>query len=292
MNGLNQMSLSFKSFGLSDIGLTRPNNEDEWVALPEIGFFALADGMGGHQAGEIAAKEALENLCLSARDIKSTDCVELIIDLKDAIEKANQWVYQLGRETTSLNGMGTTLCCLMWTRELIVYAHVGDSRIYRLRDQKLELLTRDHSLFSKWLSRGKSDECETPFPYKNVITRAIGTARRANPEIAVSPPIKGDLYFLCSDGLSDVLSIEEMEIILNRSPDHEIAARRLIQKAKIKGSSDNMTILIVQSENKDVIVDTHDDISKDKNLFRQQRDDSPRSESIQSDVGRFERSPS
>ena len=113
------MSLSFKSFGLSDIGLTRPNNEDEWVALPEIGFFALADGMGGHQAGEIAAKEALENLCLSARDIKSTDCVELIIDLKDAIEKANQWVYQLGRETTSLNGMGTTLCCLMWTRELI-----------------------------------------------------------------------------------------------------------------------------------------------------------------------------
>ncbi len=271
-----------KSFGLSDIGLTRPNNEDVWVAIPEIGFYALADGMGGHQAGEIAAKEALESLCLSAQEIKSTDCVELIIELRHAIEKANQWVYRLGRESDALNGMGTTLCCMLWTQEIVVYAHVGDSRIYRLRDQKLELLTRDHSLLAKWLSTGKlAEECETPFPYKNVITRAIGTAVRANPEIAVSSHNRGDLYFLCTDGLSDVLTLEEMEKILTRSSDLEMAAKRLIQKAKIKGSSDNMTILMIHSE-----------IESGTDLSRQQRDDSPRPEGIQGDARRPERAPS
>lgn len=273
-----------KSFGLSDIGLTRLNNEDVWVALPEIGFFALADGMGGHQAGEIAAKEALDNLCLSAKEIKCSDCVELIIELRHAIEKANQWVYRLGKGSDTLNGMGTTLCCMIWTNEIVVYAHVGDSRIYRLRDQRLELLTRDHSLLSKWLSTGKlAEECETPFPYKNVITRAIGTALRANPEIAVSAHHRGDLYFLCTDGLSDVLSLEEMEKILNRSPNLENAAQRLIQKAKIKGSSDNMTILMIQSEIETVTGNNGTD------LPRQQRDDSPRPEGIQSDAGRSER---
>ncbi len=271
-----------KSFGLSDIGLSRPNNEDVWAALPEIGFFALADGMGGHQAGEIAAKEALENLCQSAIEIKCTDCVELIIELRHAIEKANQWVYRLGKKSDSLNGMGTTLCCLLWTQDLVVYAHVGDSRIYRLRDQKLELLTRDHSLMAKWLSTGKlAEECETPFPYKNVITRAIGTASRANPEIAVSSHKHGDLYFLCTDGLSDVLKLEEMEKILIRSPDLEFAVRRLIQKAKFNGSSDNITLLMIQSE-----------IENGQDLSRQQRDDSPRPESLQSDAGRPERAPS
>jgi len=277
--------MGFKSFGLSDIGLSRPNNEDVWVSLPEIGFFALADGMGGHQAGEVAAKEALDSLCLSAKEIKSSDCVELIIELKHAIEKANQWVYRLGRESDSLNGMGTTLCCMLWTSEIIVYAHVGDSRIYRLRDQKLELLTRDHSLLAKWLSTGKlAEECETPFPYKNVITRAIGTAMRANPEIAVSSHHPGDLYFLCTDGLSDVLTLEEMEQILVRSSDLESAAKRLIQKAKIKGSSDNMTILMIQSE-----IGIGE--SNGTDLSRQQRDDGPRPEGIQGDASRPERTP-
>jgi protein phosphatase len=243
------MNLRLKTFGLSDIGLTRPNNEDVWVSLPEIGFFALADGMGGHQAGEVAAKEALDHLCYSAKEIKSVDCVELMIELKTAIQKANEWVYRLGKKSESLNGMGTTLCCLIWNRDTIVYAHVGDSRIYRLRGQKLELLTRDHSLLAKWLATGKlAEDCETPFPYKNVITRAIGTAARTKPEIAASVHVPGDLYFLCTDGLSDVLSLEEIEIILNQSPDLELAAQRLIERAKIKGSSDNMTLLIIQSE--------------------------------------------
>lgn len=266
--------MRLRSFGLSDIGVSRPNNEDVWLALPEIGFFALADGMGGHQAGEIAAKEAIENLSTSIKKIQYRDHIELVVELRHAIEKANQWVYRLGQKSDSLNGMGTTLCCLIWSSEAVIYAHVGDSRIYRLRDKKLELLTQDHSLLAKWLKHGKlAEECETPFPYKNVITRAVGTAPKANPEIALSSFLPGDLFFLCTDGLSDVLSLDDMEKILNRSPDLENASKRLIQKAKIKGSSDNITILMIQSEKESA-----------ENLPGQQCDDAPRPEGFQGDA--------
>lgn len=266
------------SFGLSDIGVTRPNNEDVWAALPEVGFFALADGMGGHQAGEIAAKETIDFLSQTAKEIKSRDIMEIIIEIRHAIEKANRRVHKLGSQSQELHGMGTTLCCLIWTDEAIIYAHVGDSRIYRLRQNKLELLTQDHSFFAKWLKLGKlAEECQTPYPYKNVITRAIGGPGKANPEIAVAAHQAGDLYFLCSDGLSDVLSIKEMERILNRSPTLSLAAERLVEMAKIKGSSDNMTILMIQSE------------TDGKNLLGQQCDDGPGSESIQSDALRPER---
>lgn len=152
------MPFHLNSFGLSDIGVSRPNNEDVWTSLPEIGFFALADGMGGHQAGEIAAKETIESISKSAKAIKSKDCMELIIELRSAIEKANKWVHELGKKSQTLSGMGTTLCCMIWTESAIVYAHVGDSRIYRSRGKKLELLTQDHSLFAKWLATGKLAE--------------------------------------------------------------------------------------------------------------------------------------
>ncbi|PIS03021.1 MAG: serine/threonine-protein phosphatase [Chlamydiae bacterium CG10_big_fil_rev_8_21_14_0_10_42_34] len=237
--------MNLNSFGLSDIGLSRANNEDVWVALPEIGFFALADGMGGHQGGEIAAREAVEHLVKTIKKVKCDDCLELIIELRHAIEKANQWVYKLGKKTENLNGMGTTLCCLIWAKDVIVYAHVGDSRIYRYRNKKLELLTQDHSLLAKWLKTGK--ESSTPFPYKNVITRSIGTTQKANPEIAICPHEPNDLFFLCSDGLSDVLSVEEIEKIIHASPDLQTTSERLIEKAKIKGSSDNITILMVHA---------------------------------------------
>lgn len=232
------------AFGLTDIGIKRSNNEDVWAALPEIGFFALADGMGGHLAGEIAAKEAVEHLIGSAKKIQTNNTIELIVELKTAIERANKWVYRLGQESATYTGMGTTLCCMQWTESAIIYAHVGDSRIYRFRDQKLELLTQDHSLLNKWLKTGRAEGCETPFPYKNVITRAVGTSPKANPEIAVSDRRPNDLFLLCTDGLSDVLPLEEIEAILLSTPSLEETAALLIHTAKIKGSSDNMTVLL------------------------------------------------
>lgn len=241
--------MQLKYFGLSDIGLQRPNNEDVWASLPEMGFFALADGMGGHKGGEVAAKEAIDSLIDSAKTIKHINCMELMIEMRHAIEKANRLIYQMGQQSEELNGMGTTLCCLFWTNEFVVYAHIGDSRIYRVRNKRLELLTQDHSLLAKWLATGKlAEECETPFPYKNVITRALGTAHRPKPEIAVAAHEMNDLYFLCSDGLHDVLTDEEMEQLINESENLEISCKNLIELAKFKGSSDNITLLMIQSE--------------------------------------------
>lgn len=261
-------------FGLSDIGVSRPNNEDVWIAMPEIGFFALADGMGGHQAGEVAAKEAIEHLSTSVQALCNGDPLERMLELKSAIEKANAWVYHLGKEREALQGMGTTLCCLIWTEEAIVYAHVGDSRIYRLRNSELELLTQDHSLFAKWLRAGK--DSHTPFPYKNVITKAIGTAPKAHPEVAIARREPNDLYFLCTDGLSDVLTLKEIEKILLGSPDLETTSKRLIQKAKIKGSSDNITILMIEEHGR-------------SDILRQQCNDTARSEGLSGDALGLER---
>ena len=166
-------------FGLSDVGVCRENNEDVWIACPDVGFFAIADGMGGHQAGEIAAKEAVEHLLGSVKKIKGDKPLHWIVQLRYAIEKANQWVYRLGKKDGALTGMGTTLSCLVWSENAVIYAHVGDSRIYRQREGKVELLTRDHSLFAKWLQFGK--ESRTPFPYKNAIPA---------PSAPPTPPIR------------------------------------------------------------------------------------------------------
>lgn len=245
------MSLKFYFCGLSDIGVARPNNEDVWSANPEMGFFALADGMGGHLAGEIAAQEATDHLLKTFKkhlEVKlSSDLRTISQTLHRSIESANEWVYRMGKQYEEYSGMGTTLCCLYWTKEAVVYAHVGDSRIYRLRNKKLELLTKDHSLLAKWMAMGeKARECKTPYPYKNVITKAIGTHPRSNPEIAISDYEPSDLFLLCTDGLSDVLSTADMEKILCETPKLSLAAEKLVQLSKIKGSHDNITVLIVQ----------------------------------------------
>ncbi len=234
---------SLQFFGLSDIGLNRQTNQDFWAAFPEENFFALADGMGGRSGGEIAAKEAIASLGESIRQLSSAKKEQnLPEELFKAIEQANLWVYKMGCDIKPLAGMGTTLACLLWTSKWIYYAHVGDSRIYRLRQGKLDLLTRDHSLLERWLSKKKM---YGPSPPKNIITRAIGTKGRANPELASCEAHPGDLFLLCSDGLSDAVPHSELETILTLSPTLQIAAHTMIERAKNKGSSDNITALMI-----------------------------------------------
>ena len=277
-----QKNVKLASFGLSDIGLSRPNNEDAWVALPEKNFFALADGMGGHQAGEIAAQSTinlLQNSIAKLNQDASTTPIEIAEELKRLIESTNQTIYEMSRKDPMLSGMGTTLCCLLWTSRFVLYAHVGDSRIYRLKQGKLEQLTQDHSLYSQWMSYGIiAERCETPFPYKNVITKAIGTHKKVKPEIGICSFEPKDLFLLCSDGLSDVLSEIDIQKILERSETLELAAFRLIEKAKIKGSNDNITVLLVQC------------LDEPENIFRQQRHDTPRPEDLADDHLRSEQS--
>lgn len=246
MNRSVRTDLSF--FGISDIGLNRPTNQDFWSALPDIGFFALADGMGGRKGGEIASREAIESLGESIRQLAAGKGFfeqeeALSQELLHAIERANLWVYQMGCDIKPLAGMGTTLACLLWTRRRVYCAHVGDSRIYRFRQKKLELLTRDHSLFARWIAK---KNVEGPSPPKNIITRAIGTKGQANPELTTFAPLQGDLFLLCSDGLSDFVPRLELESILATSQNLGAAARAMIERAKNKGSSDNITALIIE----------------------------------------------
>ena len=244
------MVIKIKACGISDVGLVRNNNEDVFAELPEQQCFILADGMGGHQAGEIASRETVEvisrylqkhskSLQSSLEDASST--------ISKAISDVNTHIFKMGRANPDLKGMGTTLCLLHVQEKGIIFAHVGDSRIYRLRSGKLELMTKDHSLLRELLDLGQIKEHEAgEFHYKNIITRAIGTEPLVQPSIQIEDYLSKDIFILCTDGLSDLIRKEEMEGVLNETDSLSLAATRLILLSKKRGGHDNITLLIVQ----------------------------------------------
>jgi PPM family protein phosphatase len=249
------------AFGLSDIGLVRQNNEDVWAQLPSMDFFVLADGMGGHQAGEIAAHETASILCKAVnKKIKGIKETSELIEIKDLLRRAiiyvNSAVYKMGRAQLELRGMGTTLCCMLFHRQGLVFAHVGDSRIYRLRGHRLEQLTKDHSLLRELVDQGQLDEQQaTDFLYKNIITKAIGTEPKVDPTVEITDIAKNDIFLMCSDGLSDLLTIREIERTLVDNPSIQDAVENLIAQANEKGGRDNVTVVIAKVEGTDVSKD-------------------------------------
>jgi serine/threonine protein phosphatase PrpC len=245
------MPFQIESFGISDIGLIRSNNEDVWGEISEYSFYALADGMGGHQAGEVAAKEAVTSVCqaMEAYLSKSTPPVsneELILNLKEAILEANSWVYRLSQETDELAGMGTTLCCFFLYQDKLIFGNVEDSRIYLFRE-KLTQLSEDHSLRREIINRFQIDEKKAHnLPSKNVITRAIGTSSYVQPDVEIATAISGDIYFLCSDGLTDTVTDAEISSIISKAPSIKQACQALVEAAKAKGGIDNITIVMIK----------------------------------------------
>jgi PPM family protein phosphatase len=246
------MPYKVTSYGTSDIGLVRQNNEDSWAQLPDLNFFALADGMGGHRAGEVAAKEAVKALCEQFEQTLAIAGPQLSLDeahglVQLAIEHANHHVYELSLSDAEYRGMGTTLCCVYCHPKGIIFAHVGDSRIYRLHNQSLDLLTKDHSLLMELVDMGQIDEqSSSEFLYKNIITKAVGTESSVEPTIHICEVADQDIFLLCSDGLSDMLSTKEMEKILNETKEIETAGKALVAKANKKGGFDNTTIVLVK----------------------------------------------
>jgi protein phosphatase len=216
-----------KAFGISDIGPTRPNNEDVFLSRPEMGLFALADGVGGHRAGEVAAYEAIRALSEAIEGYPdSISEKELFL----AFDASNRWVYQMGRGSFALEGMGTTLTCLLIRKERSFFAHVGDSRLYRFRQGRLRLLTQDHHIIRDG---------------KKKLSRIIGLPTPTLPDVSPLQVMAGDRFLLSSDGLEQ-LSIQEIENILLTSPSKEEAGKNLIDRAKLLGSRDNMTALLVE----------------------------------------------
>lgn len=238
------------SYGLSDIGTTRSNNEDIIASLPSHNFFAIADGMGGHNAGEIAAKEATDELLASVMEFLNPSnqifftSKQIIFYIHQAIAKANKKVFTLSQENISFRGMGTTLCCAYFHNNNVTYAHVGDSRVYLLRDDQIIQLTKDHSLISSLEESGQTTKNHPS--YKNIITKAIGTNLKIEPSIQTEFFFPKDRFLMCTDGLSDYLTNENIFQIINTSDSNKIAVNNLIEAAKNNGSRDNISGLLIE----------------------------------------------
>ncbi len=242
--------------GRSDVGLVREANEDAWRYLPELQLLVLADGMGGHKAGDVAANETVNRVCnYLKREIEALgsdlDYEEAEALLFDTIQQVNEEVLTLSFSRPQLRGMGTTLCVLLFLRNSALLAHVGDSRIYRLRDLKLEQMTADHSLFQELLDQGALGKGEE-FKRKNVITKAIGIASVVEPTVCQVELRSGDRFLLCSDGLSDLVDVSAIEkILLDHEKESEVASS-LITAALEEGGLDNITVALATVREEDV----------------------------------------
>lgn len=229
--------------GVSHVG-RRENNEDAYCVEPELGFYAVADGMGGYEGGEIASRIVIDTLVTAlGNEAPVKDRRAAVSRLDDAIRRAQNLV---AREATGkLSDMGATLAAVWVRGRTVVIAHVGDSRVYRLRDGRLRQLTRDHSLYQDLLAQGRHDVLhQLRGQIEHMVTRCIAADVDVEPEIQVDDARPGDIYMLCSDGLSDVLSEREIEQVLERNPTEE-ASRVLVQRAYRAGGTDNITAVVV-----------------------------------------------
>ncbi len=246
------MPYQITACGLTDVGSVRQRNEDVWQELPAHHLYVLADGMGGHRAGDVAAREAVNALCQIipeklARANSEGDSLSYIrSSLRLAIEEANRTVYLMGKSDEGFRGMGTTLCCVLCWDNKLIYGHVGDSRIYRLRSGELEQLTDDHSLYQELKSKGALPAIEKDeFSYKNIITKAVGTEPIVEPSIGMDELLPGDLILICSDGLTDMVGTEEIRTLLTQPHSLEELTHSLISAALNHGGLDNITAVLV-----------------------------------------------
>ena len=226
------------SFGSrTDIGCLRDHNEDSLVVTPPL--FAVADGMGGHAAGEVASEIAVRVLSELAPEHPDGEA------LGRAIEEANRAVIQAAREGRGRQGMGTTMTAAMLEGERLVIAQVGDSRAYLLHQGKLQQLTRDHSLMADMIEAGQltPEEART-HPQRSVITRALGSDAHLHPDIYEINVETGDRLLICSDGLSGMIFDDQIENTLRRVQDPQRCAAQLVNEAIAAGGHDNVTVIV------------------------------------------------
>jgi len=252
--------MNFIAAGLSDVGLQREHNEDSFCILSEHRLFVVADGMGGHRAGDVASRMATMEISafFDASDIDGNewpteDDSRLTPDqnrLVSAVKLANQRIFQASIRNRSVQGMGTTVVGALFVREdrKIHIAHVGDSRAYRVRTGGITQLTRDHSLLNDYLlvMPNLTDAQKERLP-TNVITRALGMQDAVAVDLYFEDVEPGDVYVLCSDGLNGMVSDERiLDIVHSAGSDVETAAITLISQANQNGGEDNITVVVVQ----------------------------------------------
>jgi protein phosphatase len=224
--------------GLTDVGRQREANEDNLVLAAPV--FAVADGMGGARAGEVASRIAAETF-RERRDSSQTPERQL----EGVVQEANRRIYELGRRDESRRGMGTTLTATLVDGDAVSIGHVGDSRAYRLRDGELEQLTQDHSLVAELERSGQlTPEAAEHHPQRSIITRALGPEPEVEVDTHTHQARAGDVYVLCSDGLTGMISDSELATVLRAAPSLEEAAEALVRAANQSGGKDNITVVL------------------------------------------------
>jgi protein phosphatase len=232
---------------LTDIGLVRALNEDSLCVLPELGLFAVADGMGGHLAGEVASAKALQVLEQElGKRLQNGEFPERA--LVEAIQEANRKIFELASSNQQWAGMGTTITACLKQKEVIYIAQVGDSRAYLLRESQIVQLTEDHSLVRELVKNGGlTEEQALQHPQRNVLTRALGAAPSLNVDLYHNEVSPGDLVLLCTDGLTGYLLPDEIMPTIRSAPDLDTAVRGLVDKALAAGGKDNITVILLET---------------------------------------------
>ena len=244
--------------GVSDPGRVREHNEDTIGTDADIGLVVLADGMGGYKAGEVASgiavrtvmsllKEAVEREDLARRDAASGLSRPGIL-LRDAIHRANKLIYQTARTQLHCEGMGTTVVAGLFFDDRLTIAHVGDSRLYRLRGTELSQVTSDHSLMHELVARGfYTPQQAQRAAAKNYVTRALGVEPTVEVDVEDVAVEQDDLYLLCSDGLSDMVEHEDIQLTMNTfGANLPTLARQLVLLGNDNGGRDNISVVLVR----------------------------------------------
>ncbi len=258
---MNERLLEIESWGTTDVGMKRRLNEDVFEIDETVGAYIVADGMGGHSAGEVASRLAVDAIVRYLReriarvgentwpDHWDTDRSAPGNLLADAIVAGHRAVLAAVGRDTDLKGMGTTVVAAVLDRRQgrLIIGHVGDSRAYRFREGTLELLTEDHSWVHEQVREGNlSEEAARTHPLKNVVTQALGGSAEPAVDILETDTAAGDLYLLCSDGLNTMLTDEEIERILADASGLPEAGQNLVIAANEHGGNDNITVVLLK----------------------------------------------
>jgi protein phosphatase len=254
----NENPMRIRYAAKTDPGLKRTHNEDYFSLIEDEQLFLVADGMGGHACGEVASKMAadvIKEFFTRSKDEDATWPYKMDKTLSYlenrmvvGIKLANQRIFEAANRDLRLKGMGTTVVMGQIASDRFYIAHVGDSRCYRVRGEAVQQITRDHSLLEDYKDArpDMSDEEQKKFPHKNVITRALGMRETVQVDVHAEDIQDGDVFLLCSDGLSGMVDDKRMAETLNRSTDLEQAVTGLVEAANQAGGNDNITVLALE----------------------------------------------
>ena len=247
------------SFGKTDQGKTRTNNEDAFLVNDHLGLYAVADGIGGHEGGEVASRLAVEALSDMLREQfagsrsaaafdDSPETNQYISSLRGAVALANTTIRQTAAQDPALTGMGTTITAVLLRPRTSVFVHVGDSRAYLFRDGTLRQLTDDHSLVAEQMRAGLiTPEQARMSPYRHVITRSVGIHPEVHADFGMFELEKNDVLLLCTDGLTEMVKDDDIARILS-SETPAASAESLVRRANNNGGVDNITVVVVRIE--------------------------------------------